>query len=61
MVVDPLSGLKPILENAAEIRADSAITMRSAAAISDTLPPATLPCTAATTGARMRTILAIAT
>jgi hypothetical protein len=43
VVVDPLSGLNPILENAAEIRADSAITTRSAAAIRDTLPPATLP------------------
>jgi hypothetical protein len=60
VVVDPLSGLNPIFANAEEIRADSAMTTRSAAAISDTLPPATLPETAATTGARIRTIRAIA-
>src|SRR3984893_6539955 len=60
VVVDPLSGLNPIFAKADEMRADSAMTTRSAAAISDTLPPATLPETAATTGARIRTIRAIA-
>src|ERR1700726_3249231 len=60
VVVDPLSGLNPIFAKADEMRADSAMTTRSAAAISDTLPPATLPETEATTGARIRTIRAIA-
>ncbi len=60
VVVDPLSGVKPILANADEIRADLPITTRSPAAISETLPPATLPCTATTTGARMRTIRTMA-
>ena len=60
VVVDPLSGLKPILANAEVIRADFPITTRSAAAISDTLPPATWPCTAATTGARIRTMRTMA-
>jgi hypothetical protein len=60
VVVEPLSGVKPIFANADEIRADLPITTRSAAAISETLPPATLPCTATTTGARIRTILTIA-
>src|SRR5713101_7237201 len=56
VVVEPLSGVKPIFANADEMRTDLPITTRSAAAISETLPPATLPCTATTTGARMRTI-----
>src|ERR1700716_127375 len=60
VVVEPLSGVKPILANADETRADFAITTRSPAAISETLPPATLPCTATTTGARMRTIRTMA-
>jgi len=60
VVVEPLSGVKPILANAAEMRADFPITTRSPAAISETLPPATLPCTAITTGARIRTIRTIA-
>ena len=60
VVVDPLSGLKPIFANADVTRTDFPITTRSAAAISDTLPPATLPWTAATTGARIRTIRTMA-
>src|SRR5258708_13883373 len=60
VVVEPLSGVKPIFAKADEMRADLPITTRSAAAINETLPPATLPCTATTTGARMRTIRTIA-
>src|SRR5258708_5069677 len=56
VVVEPLSGVKPIFAKADEMRADLPITTRSDAAIKETLPPATLPCTAATTGPPTPTI-----
>ena len=60
VIVEPVSGLNPILVNADVIRADFPITTRSAAAISETLPPDTCPWIAATTGGRIRFILTTA-